>query len=249
MDRHDTAGLLALRKLTRAVSDLLRSQMKEYLSTMAPLLHPRTALGSYIEGSTFDSSRPGEKAFKELQEQYLLVARSRAYNLPPDFKTPLEVINPQLEMSPVEYTRVVTVGDREKTIVVTSPLKWSLSYAGFGPTRLRSLLDTKRTGDELQQTVLHTLMMNTVVSRQAGIRKMLDSLHFPLVTERTEEFGDLPLTYVTCSISTKLLPDEVIIESTEISGMDAFEEVVNTDDVARMRDPLKEQLTEMIKAK
>ena len=38
----------------------------------------------------------------------------------------------------------------------------------------------------------------------------------------------------------------MIIENTEISGTDAFEELVNIEDVARLRDPLKERLTELI---
>lgn len=249
MERYDTERLLALRKLTRAIADLLRGQMKEYLSTLAPLFHPRNVLSTYIEGSAFDVARVGEKAFKELQEQYLSIARSQLYKLPPEFRTPLEVINPQLEMTPVEYTYVVTSGDTSKKINVTSPLKWALTYAGFGPQRLRALLtQTKRTNDELQQAVLHYLMMNSVVSKQTGIRHMLESLHFPLLTEKAEEFGDLPLTYISCSISTTRLPDEVIIESTEISGMDAFEEVVNSADVGRLRDPLKEQLTALLKS-
>jgi hypothetical protein len=249
MERYDTARLLTLRKLTRVIADLLRGQMKEFLSTMAPLFHPKTVLSSYVEGTTFDASRIGEKAFKDLQEQYQLIARSRIYNLPQDFRTPLEVINPKLEMTPVEYTHVVTSGDTSKNIVVTSPLKWSLTYAGFGPARLKALLQqSKQTNDDLQQLVLHYLMMDTVVSKQSGIRHILDALHFPLVTEKSTEFGDLPLTYIASSITTMLLPDEVIIESTEISGMYAFEEVVNTSDVARLRDPLKEQLIELLKS-
>ena len=248
MERYDTARLLALRKLTRSVSDLLRSQMREFLSTLAPLFHPKGVFSTYVEGSSFDVGRTGEKAFKELQEQYQLIAKSRIFNLPPEFKTPLEVINPQLEMTPVVYTHEVTVGEAKKTVTVTSPLKWALNYGGFGPSRLRTLLQAKRTNDELQQLVLHYLMMNIVVSKQSGIRHMLESLHFPIVTERSEEFGDLPLTFISSSISTTLLPDDVIIESTEISGMDAFEEIVNIEDVAKLRDPLKEQLTDLLRS-
>jgi hypothetical protein len=40
----------------------------------------------------------------------------------------------------------------------------------------------------------------------------------------------------------------VIIESTELSGSDAFEEVVSLDDVAKLRNPLKDQLEELVKA-
>ena len=248
MEQYNTARLLALRKLTRAMADLLRAQMKEFLSTLAPLFHPKIVFSAYVEGSGLDLGRTGEKAFKELQERYQLIAKSRTFNLPSDFKTPLEVINPQLEMTPVEYTHVAAAGETTKQITVTSPLKWALNYGGFGPARLRALLQAKRSNDELQQLVLHYLMMNTVVSKQSGIRHILDSLHFPIVTETLPECGDLPLTYISSSISTTLLPDHVIIESTEISGMDAFEEIVNVKDVERLRDPLKEQLNELLKS-
>src|SRR5260370_7709059 len=100
MERFDTARLLTLRKLTRAISDHLRGQMKEYLSTLAPLFHPKVVLSTYVEGSTFDVSRIGEKAFKELQNQYLLIAGSRFYNLPPKFKPPLQSTRPPLDTTP-----------------------------------------------------------------------------------------------------------------------------------------------------
>ena len=42
-------------------------------------------------------------------------------------------------------------------------------------------------------------------------------------------------------------PDEVLIESTEVSGMNAFEEIVQLEDVEKLRDPLKEQLLAITK--
>lgn len=248
-ERYNTEQLLSLRRMTRAMADLLRGQMKEYLSTLAPLFHPRVVFSSYVEGPAYDVSRIGEKAFKELQELYQVIAQSRLYRLPLEFRTPLEVINPQLEMTPVEYTHVVKGRDESKTIVVTSPLKWALTYAGFGPARLKTLMsEPRRTSDELQQFVLHYLMMHTVVSKQTGLARILDALRFPIRTERSEEFGDLPLTFIASSISTIRLPDDVIIESTEISGMDAVEEVVDTSDIAKLGDPLKERLTELVQS-
>ena len=246
-ERYTTERLLTLRKLTRAMSELLRAQMKEYLSTLAPLLRPKMVLGNYVEGESYEASRVGEKAFNELREVYDIIAQSRLYNLPREFKTPLEVINFQLEMIPVEYRHAASTEKQSKTVVVTSPLKWALSYAGFSPARLRTLLENKnRKGDDLQQCVLHNLMMHSVVTRQTGVNQILAALHFPLSVERSPEFGDLPICYISSSISTIRLPDEVIIESTEISGMDAFEEVVNVADVARLRDPLKERLMPLI---
>jgi hypothetical protein len=223
--------------------------MKEYLSTLAPLLHPRAVLGNYVGGQTYEAAKTGEKAFTELRDLYQTIAKSRLYNLPADLKTPLEIINPKLEMTPVEYSHNAVAGSQNKTIIVTSPLKWVLTYAGFSPARLKTLLENKnRKGDELQQFVLHALMMQTVIAKQPSLGSILESLHFPLTIERSPEFGDLPVCYISTSISTVRLPDDVIIESTEISGMAAFEEVVNLDDLDRMRDPLRDKLTELVKS-
>jgi hypothetical protein len=243
-----TDRLLALRRLTRAMAELLRSQMKEYISTLAPLMHPKMVLGNYIGSSTYEVARTGEKAFNELREHYQALVKSRVLNLPAEFSTPLELINPQLEMTPVDYKHVVTNGVESKTVAITSPLKWALSYAGFSPAKGRMLLAEKvNVSDSIQQFVLHTLMMHAVVSRQKGVAQILDALHFPLSIEPSAEFGNLPVCYISSAVSTTRVPDEVIIESTEISGTDAFEEIVNIEDVARLNDPLKERLTDLIK--
>jgi hypothetical protein len=247
-ERYSIQHLLALRKLTRGMADLLRGQMKELLSTLAPLFHPKIVFGNYVDGESYGTSRTGDKAFKEFQELYRTIGQSRLYNLPLEFKSPLEVINPQLEMTPLEYTHVAMIGNESKTIAVTSPLKWVLTYGGFSPGRLKALLaGRKQTGDELQQFVLHYLMMHIVVSKQVGVSQILKALHFPLSTECSPEFGDLPVTYVSSAISTMRPPDDVIVESTEVSGMSAFEEIVQLEDVDKLRDPLKEQLLEITK--
>lgn len=248
-ERYTTERLLALRKLTRAMAELLRGQMKDYISTLAPLMHPKTVLGNYVGSQAYEVSRTGEKGINELRELYQALVQTRLFNLPPEFSTPLELINPQLEMTPVEYKHVATSGSQSKSISVTSPLKWALSFAGFSLAKGRALLGEKHSrNDALQQFILHALMMHAVVSRQTGIGQILEALHFPLSIERSEEFGNLPICYISSSVSTTRLPDEVIIESTEISGMDAFEEIVNIEDVARLRDPLKENLINLIRS-
>jgi hypothetical protein len=223
--------------------------MKVYLSTLAPLFRPRNVLGNYAQGGTYEASRTGEKPFKELQELYQSIAQSKLYQLPSELKTPLEVINTQLEMTPVEYMYVANSGGDNKSIVVTSPLKWALTYRGFGPGRFREVIDSAdRSTDQLQQFVLHYLMMHSVVAKQPGLSRILEDLHFPVNVEYSPEFGDLPLTYVASSISTIRPPDEVLVESTEVSGTNAFEEIVQLEDIPKLRDPLKEQLLEITKS-
>jgi hypothetical protein len=118
-----------------------------------------------------------------------------------------------------------------------------LNYAGFGPGKLRQLLSNRdRKQEDLHQFALHHAVLHLVVSRQPGIGRLLEALRFPLSSGRIAEFGELPVTFVSSCISTVLPPDEVIVESTEISGQNVFEEVVDVEALRRLGDPLREKL-------
>jgi len=56
-ERVSTQRLLALRKLTRSVSELLRDQMRNYLSTLSPLFRPRNVLGNYNQLDVLSEQR------------------------------------------------------------------------------------------------------------------------------------------------------------------------------------------------
>ncbi|MBX6314973.1 MAG: hypothetical protein IRY99_18955 [Isosphaeraceae bacterium] len=251
--------LLVLRKLTRAIADLLRVQVKEYFTTLAPLLRPSLILGPYLEGAGKETVQGADKAFKELQTLYEAIAGSKLYGLRKELRTPLALVGSAIEITPMEYIHEVPTDQGSKAVTVTSPLKWVLSYAGyapgritytdFAPGRLRELLaDRNRSGEELQQFVLHYLALHLVATRQAGVAKILDALRFPISTGRSTEFGELPITFVSAPLTTIRPPDNVILESTEISGKDAFEEIIDLDALAALRDPLKDRLLELARA-
>lgn len=241
--------LLVLRKLTVAISKLLSEQMRDYLTTLAPLLRPKTVLGDYIHSSTKEHVRAGaDRAFKELQTLYVQVAGAKPFYLPTELKPPVEVVSTTLEFTPLEYAHAARTGGAEKTVIVTSPLTWVLNYSGFPVARLRELVaDRDSQSKEIREYILHYLIMHVVLSRQAGITQIMEALHFPITTEhRLPELGNLPLTHISSSLSTHLPPDGVIIESTEISGRNVFEEIINLEDINAMRDPLRERLTELV---
>jgi len=247
-ERYSTKGLLALRRLTRAVSDLLRGQLKEHLETLAPLLRPRGVLGEYVQPASKETIKGAEAAFKELQSLYDKLAVSKPFHLPKELKPPLSVLSTALELTPMEYAHAAKTERETKTVTVSSPLQWSLNYAGYGPRRLRALLaERNRTGDELQQFVLHYLMLHIVLAKQPGVTKLLEALHFPISSDRLPDCGELPITCVRAWLTTARPPDEVIIESTEVSGMDAFEEVVHPEDISALRDPLWTRMQELAK--
>jgi hypothetical protein len=249
IESRNTQELLALRRLTVALSTLLTQQVRAYLSTLAPLLRPRAVLGEYVEGGAKEAARGADAAFKDLQENYAAVAAAPPFNLSGELTPPVEIISTALELTVFEYSYTARAGGAEKSVVVTSPLRWILSYSGFGIGRLRELVATRdRSAVELREFLLHHLILHTVLTRQEGVTGILDTLHFPVKSETIDGLGKLPVTSITSAVSTGLPADEVIIESTEISGRNVFEEIVNVDDVVKLRDPLRERLIELIKS-
>ena len=244
----NTQQLLQLRKLTRAVSDHLRGQLKDYLVTLSPLIRPRTVLGDYVQGSVKETVRGADKTFKDLQSLYESVAGANPFHLAKELKAPVELVSSTLEMLPLEYSYIAKGQQGEKTVAITSPLKWVLVYSGYPLTRLRQiLLDRNRSDSELRECVLHQLVLNTVITKQSGVSRILEALHFPIRTETFLGLGQLPITVVSSTLSTVRPTDDVIIESTEISGTDAFEELLNTEDVGRLANPFKETLVPILR--
>jgi hypothetical protein len=253
--------LLVLRRLTRAVADLLHGQMREYIATLTPLLRPRAVLGHLVEGGGGgkETVHGADKALAELQTLYEAHSAAKPFNLRKELKQPLEIAGTSLETTPLEYAYEAQAEGTTKTVTITSPLTWVLSYAGLAPGRLiqvgftpkrfrEVLADRGLSKDELHQFVVHYLVLHVVATRQVGVAKILDALHFPLGSRTAQELGNLPLTTIASAISTVRPPDGVIIESTEISGTDAFEEVVNLDQIARLGDPLKHRLIELARS-
>ena len=246
-DIHTTRELLALRKLTRAIGDVITTQLKEYLVTLTPLFRQRAVFGDNIQGSGKESPKGADQAFAELQGLYQTIATKPPFSLTRDLKAPLMQMTPALDLTPWEYDHAAKTDGDTRTITVSCPLKWVLTYASYTPQRLKELLaDRNRDDGVLQQFALHYLALHVVISKRPGLTRLLDILHFPLGSGNLAAFGGLPVTYIQSSISTSLPPDQLVIESSELSGKDAFEELVAISDIETLRDPLKERLRELV---
>src|SRR5262245_46321100 len=84
-------GLLTLRKLTRAIADLMREQLKGYLTTLSPLLRPRLVFGDYVQSTSKETARHPDAAMRELTAAYERLAGAKPFNLRMALTTPLRL--------------------------------------------------------------------------------------------------------------------------------------------------------------
>ena len=241
--------LLSLRKVTRSLSEEMRTQLTRHLQTLSPLLRPRAVFGEHFAGTGREFVSGAEKSFKELQALFEDVASQRPYSLSQGLASPVDPPAGTFEIDPFEYPHVTRAEGHTKTVVVTSPLRFVVCWTGRDLHALRNLLaDRNRAADQLRSFVVAHLVVHFLFRSQPGLVALLEAARFSLKTERWPEFGSLPVTTLVPPVSTMLPPDELIMESTELSGTDAFEEVVKIEDVSDLRDPLRERLVQLVEA-
>lgn len=244
----DIAKLLVLRKVTRSAAEHFGQQLNRYLGTLSPLLQPRNVLGENVCSATKLSVKGEAEAFEELKRLYTSLAGTRQFSMRNELQPPLDIVSRPLGMTPADYHYVPEGSDRP--ITITSPFRWVLTLGGWTPQQLREAVAQPQdtTGDVLQRCVLHFLALHITLAKRPSVVQLLEGLRFPLGMETFEEFGDLPFCVIRCPVVTMRPPDEVLIQSTELSGMSAFEEVVDLEGFRQMRDPLHEQLAGIIKS-
>ena len=247
MDGRDSIqSLLVLRKLTRAIAETVRAQMVEYLTVLSPLLRPKLVLGDYVHGGAKEAAPRAEKAYKDVQALYAQVAAARPFLLPTELTPPFNFSGIGVDITPVDYPHVIGTGATARTIMVRSPLSWVLSYSGFGPARLPDLLNGRqRASLDLQQHLLSYVLMRAVIGNSPGLPQVFEALQFPLTVTTVPASGALPITRIGVAIGTSLPDDDVILESAALTGVDAFEEVINVDELRTLREPFKDRLFEV----
>ena len=243
-----TQRMLALRKLTRAATGIMEQHLKDALSAVGPLMQPKSLLGDYIRGVK-EPVRGAEALFRSVAELYQEVAAQKPFGVPGELSSPLDLRNTSVDVTPMEYSYTAKVNGTSKQVRVTSPFVWVLHYRGYSPEDLKTLLGSVSPSDaEIRSFVLHYVTLRFLVMQQAPLTKILSALRYS-VTEATQpEFGKLPFIHIGGPISTVRPPDEIIIETTEMTGSDGFEEVIDLKALAALRDPVREELVDLAKA-
>jgi len=242
--------LLFLRKVTRAVSDYLVSELKGHLSTISPLLRPRRLLGDYIESGSPEQVVDADKNFAVLNEIYSKAA-GKPFDLPRPLRPPLKPVGLAIEVYPWEFRQEIRADGVGNTVTITSPVRYVISYAsGLSLSRLRQGVAGKeeQKKEDIREFVIRCCLMNTMLNRNPGIINLFRALRWEVSTETSPDLGGLPLTTLTAPLQAMLPPDKLILESTEMSGMPLFEEVIDVNTISQISDPLAQRVTNIMEA-
>jgi len=238
----DSQEFLQLRQATEKIAAVLDKRLKAHLDVLRPLFIPRKLFGTYVKSSNMEEAPGSEKAFAELQERYAPCAQ--LFDLPKKLQAPLLPISSQLEGTALQYTLSIVSG-QEKGTSITCSTKWVLSYQGECPlARLQAMLSGKETrqADDMRQALITHLAVVVYLKYFPALTQLLQDLRYEVEIRELPDLGGLPVAVLSAPVSTFLPPDEFIHQITQLSGIPAFQEIVDMEAVENIPDPLKESL-------
>ncbi len=79
-----------------------------------------------------------------------------------------------------------------------------------------------------------------------GLSQLLEDLRYDVETRELDDLGGLQVVMLRAPVETFLPPDDFILQITQLSGVDAFQEIIDQEAIERVPDPLKEALSKII---
>jgi len=239
---------LKLRQATEKVAQLLTKRLKAHLEVIKPLFIPRLLLGNYIKSAIMDEVTGTDKAFAELQELYRTICE-KPFGLPRKLIPPLPPILNQPDTVPFQYSLSLE-GSEDKTVNITSPTRWILSYRSECPlNRLKAMtlgMEARQT-DEMRQGLIDHLTMVIFLKHFPALSQLFEDLRYQVEIRELADLGNLPVVILRSPVETFLPPDDFIAQITQLSGIPAFLEIIDPEAVKNIPDPLKEALNNLIR--
>ena len=237
-----------LRAKTEAVSKLLQDQLLGQLETLRPILSPDRLFGK--SGGSRVETTLGERALGQLRQSYKPFS-TRPFDLPAEFDEYwLTLVGTRVAVYPWEYTHEASDGRQKKAIAMTSPVRWVVSFmSAYTLAQLRHALlgGSERRPEHVRQFVVNALVTQLVFAHAPGINALFTDLRYHVDTQPAPDLPALRLTTITAGLPSFRPDDALILAATNFSGVPAFIELIDTDALAALRDPLRERIEERLR--
>ena len=237
-----------LRRKTEGTAKLLQEHLTHHLDILRPLLAPERILGKYT-GAKLDTAG-AERAYSELQQKYKEFS-AKPFDLPQELDAQwLTLVGNRLDVYAWEYSHEAKTDRESKTITMTSPLRWIVSFTSnytFAQARKVLAGQEQRRPDYLRQFVVNALVAQLVIVKNPGITELFRELHYDLKVMINPDTLQLPLVTITSSLPSFRPADDLILAAAAFSGIPAFIELIDMEAARNLQDPFKARIEEMLK--
>lgn len=239
------------RQRTDAVSKWVRARLEQHLEVLRQPFDPRRLYGRGASASTGGRVDVGlaDAAFAQLRTRFKEVCGA-PFSLRAELgEDALANFDNQLVVEPWVYPYTLRDGGESKTIRITSPLRFVITFASpYSLAQVDRVLakQEERREADLRQWVVNALVIAAVLERGPVLGQTLRDLRFEVGSEIRDGLGKLPLVTLTSHVPTIRPSDDVIAAATGISGVNAFIELLPRDPLGRLRDPLREELAGLL---
>lgn len=96
--------------------------------------------------------------------------------------------------------------------------------------------------DDIKQSLIEHLIMVLLLKNYKDLAQLFQDLRYEVVIQKLEDLGGLPVVVLKAPIESFLPSDDFILQVTQLSGIPAFQEIIDLDAVEKMPDPLREVL-------
>jgi hypothetical protein len=243
----DNEEFIQLRKNTEKIAQILDKRLKNHLGILKPLFNPVQSLGSYLKSANMDDVPGSDKAFASLQEQYAAICE-KPFGLPKKLQTPLAPISKQLIAVPFKYDLYME-DTKDKATSIVAASRWVLSFQSECPyNRLKAMVTGAETrqADDMKLAIVEHLTIAALLENSKSLIQLLADLRYETEILKLKDLGGLPVVILKAPILSFLPSDEFVLNITQLSGIPAFQELVDLDALENMPDPLKETLQEAI---
>ena len=238
-----------LREKTEKVSKFLLDRLQNYLETIRPLLAPVRVFGKHTRSATREDVPGAEAAIRKLREKYNEIC-SKPFSLSADLgENAVADLDGRIQLCPWEYTHEAKSGAETKTITVTSPVKNVLTYKSpYSLSQIRLTVAGKgdRRQDDMREFLVAALAMQSTLEKFPGIVRLLKDLRYDVQVDKCPGLGDLPLVVINSCVPSFRPADDLVLATCNLSGVPAFIELIDSEAIHQMEDPLKPRITELL---
>ncbi len=236
--------LLEFRETTERISEFLSKRLRGHVATLAPLLTAGRVLGKHAGGR--ESAPRADEALAQLTERYQQAFGPMDLRPELDAATVTAIGSATIQIHPYEYAYEAQGTKGNKNIAMTSPVKWVVTYgADLSLSQFRNLMGSpagESRGKAMQKFVVNALAFQIVLERSGSVCQLLGDLRYETGVQALPGLERLPLAVIGVPVPSFRPADELLLTAVRLSGIPGFIELIDTEMLGAIPDPLREQV-------